>query len=109
MQPTSCRAAAGTCLSENRRRRFLRLRRYAKVEARGGWLLPAAKHGGMAEPARYVPMEAQSAAYLLGRNRIDHARDPGNAVGRKAALRGVLPDHLLVGCDVNTINLVVGH
>src|SRR3989442_12421566 len=35
-----------------------------------------------------------------------HFRD---AIGRKAALRRVLAYGLLVGCDVNTIDLVVGH
>ena len=43
---------------------------------------------------------------LLGGSRIDHALDFGYAVGRETALLGVLKYHLLVGGDVDAVDLV---
>lgn len=43
----------------------------------------------------------------LGRGRIDHLSDLGNAVGREAALFGVFTHQLRVGRDVDAIDLVV--
>ena len=40
---------------------------------------------------------------------IDRRADLGNAIGRKSALLSVLFDQILVGGNVNTVDLVVGH
>src|SRR5580658_5734231 len=44
----------------------------------------------------------------FGGSGIDDAADLRDAVGREAALARMLPYHLLVGRDVNAVNLVVG-
>ncbi len=43
----------------------------------------------------------------FGSGGIDDAADLGDLVGGEAALLGVLSDHLLVGSDVDAVNLVV--
>ena len=45
----------------------------------------------------------------FGGRRVDRRHDACDAVGGESALLGVFPDHLLVGRDVDTVDLVVGY
>jgi hypothetical protein len=54
-----------------------------------------------------ITFETQLA--LLGSGGVNNSSNPADRIGRKAALLGVLANHLFVGRIVYTINFVVGY